>query len=171
MKHTINLLPWREKRTKQRIKTASSQFAILILLSSFGYFYCFEQTALFKQQISIQQNIQAQMHTEQQTVSQQIQRLKQQIVLSDTVWLAPPDFLALLACLSVLPLGKGELTYLHLDNEVLTVRGQVEKQQEFEQVHQYFLAQPLFTNVVLAEMKSELEHIVFEIALTIKKAQ
>lgn len=63
------------------------------------------------------------------------------------------------------------MTYLHLDNEVLTVRGQVEKQQEFEQVHQYFLAQPLFTNVVLAEMKSELEHIVFEIVLTIKKAQ
>lgn len=171
MKHTINLLPWREKRTKQRIKTVSAQFAMLILLSGLSNFYCFEQTTLLKQKISIQQSVQAQTHIEQQTVNQQIQRLKQQIVLSDTVRLAASDFLALLACLSALPLSQGELTYLNLDNEVLTVQGQVEKQQEFDQIHQYLLAQPLFTTVLLTEMRSELEHIVFEMELTIKKVQ
>ncbi|MGC6376694.1 PilN domain-containing protein [Bisgaard Taxon 45] len=170
MTKIINLLPWREKSAKRRLKHMSLQLIVLILLTSIGYVYCFEQQALLEQQTLIQRAKQEQIRLEQQALSQQIQHLQQHMVLPDTARLATADVLTMLNMLSSLPLEQGELTSLQLDNQVLLLQGQMEKQQAFEQLHQYLLAQPLFSRVELAEMRSESAQIVFEMTLTINKA-
>ncbi|MGC6405526.1 competence protein ComB [Bisgaard Taxon 45] len=171
MTKIINLLPWREKSAKHRLKQISIQLIVLILLTSIGYVYCFEQQALLERQALIQRAKQEQIRLEQQALTQQIQHLQQHIMeLPDTARLATADVLTVLNILSSLPLEQGELTSLQLDNQVLLLQGQMEKQQAFEQLHQYLLAQPLFARVELAEIRSESEQIVFEMALTINKA-
>lgn len=165
MQAAINLLPWREEAHKRRAIHFLYQLLGAIVFLSLVYVGLSHWKAKMNNQWQQTSHQLSQVQQQLQQGQSQLQRLRQGYIALEKEALSTKRLQPIFQLLMTLPLQQGELTALSLDSQKLILKGRVEHQQEFEQVHQALNQANLFEQVSLAQFQPSGKEILFEFEL------